>query len=173
MKKVLLICVCILVGSSGSFAQNNGDEGRDSMPSFQKQMERMQKELMKMFGGMGKGMNMDSLGSMNMGMDTGMVRHFGNMQMDTSGMKSYGFMFDGDGWKSLPGGDSTQSGGDMMRLLQEHMKMFGNGMNMEDMMKQFGGASPYIPSYPSEDSDKKKKKKEKGDSKYELSLIHI
>jgi hypothetical protein len=93
---------------------------------LQEQMQKMQREMLKMFGGS----DSDSSGTS--------LFQFGspNMKMDTSFSKSFGGIFDGKEWKSMMPGDSTM--GDMMRQLQDKMPDFGKNFDMSEMLKGFG-----------------------------------
>ena len=114
MKKLVLLFAVYIFTNQISFSQK-----MEKPQPLQEQMERMQKEMMKSFGNM-----FDSTQLADIQMDTD------SFKMDTSfnnPKKSFGFSFDGNGWKQFtPQSDSTM--GDMFKQLQEGMgKMSPDG----------------------------------------------
>ena len=159
MKKLVLLFGVHIFASQISFSQKT-----EKPQPMQEQMERMQKEMMKSFGKM-----FDSTQLADIQMDTNSIK------LDTSfnnPQKSFGFSFDGNGWKQFtPQSDSTM--GDMFKQFQEGMGKMSpdgsQGFNFFDMFKGFQNMMPGALSDPMQEPKRdlpdSKKKSETPDKK--------
>jgi hypothetical protein len=170
MKKIILTALAILCIQLIGFTQKTEEETpyiieeeeiplnkKQNFNGLQEQMQKMQREMLKMFGG---GNDSDSTGVFNF--------NFGspNGKMDTTFSKSFGGIFNGKEWNSIMPNDSTMS--DMMRQFQGKMPDLGKGFDMSEMFKGFenlfgGGMDnmPRIEPKPKQrlgEGDKKEKK---------------
>ncbi len=169
----------MILAGPAIFAQTpekDNSDSSNSMQSLQRQLEQMQKEITKRFPMLMNGIKSDSLGFGNMEMDSSMLKEFGKMQMDSSMFKSFSLMFDGQNWKqlnpdSLQGGDKSPNLGDGW-----NMQLF-DPAKMEEMMRRLNQSmTPYMPSFPSDETDPaakllKEKSRKKLNKKYETEKI--
>ena len=131
MKKVILIILSALFINGLAVAQDSSkpESRKDDFMDLNESLKKMQEQMMKFFGN-----GQDSMEGFSFKMDTSMMR------MDTSMSKSFGFMFDGNDWKSLT---PNTEGGDMsgmLKQLQERMQKMMPDMNRNfDMSKMFEG----------------------------------
>jgi hypothetical protein len=138
MKKIVLIISSFFIINICLSAQDNTPAPSKEHPDMMEGLKDMQERLKQFFGN-----GLDSTEGFSFRMNPDMIK------MDTSMSKSYGFMFDGENWKSLtPGGDSLSNGfggdkmGDIFKQMQEQMKKLmpdmKDGFDMSEMFKGFG-----------------------------------
>lgn len=132
MKKIASTLGLVLLLFSFATAQNSKKETPQYADDFSKQMEQMSRQLAeqmkKMFGGEG----IDSTQNFNFSFKNS---PFGSM--DSTMTQSFGMLFDGKNWQNLsPNGDTSMN--ESMRELRERMPDFGKGLNIDDMLKNFG-----------------------------------
>jgi hypothetical protein len=146
MKKLTLAIAILCFSSLSLIAQNNA--------SPQNMMQEMQKQMQKMLGGLG-----------SFGGDSTMNFDF---KMDTTLNKSFGMLFDGDKWQSLTeSGDSTHT--DFFQQFLDRFKgsnpdSMGQGMNLNDMMKNFEQIMPNMQSPDGMPRISPENKKRKGEA---------
>jgi hypothetical protein len=174
MKKIILTVFAVLcvqfVGFSQKSEEKKDEKVEEKTPyiieeeeiplnkkqdfnGLQEQLQKMQREMLKMFGGGdsdSSGISLFKFGSPN-------------MQMDSSFSKSFGGIFDGKEWKSMMPGDSTM--GDMMRQFQDKMPDFGKNFDMSEMLKGFGNMFGNSPDNMPRVEPKQKQRSEEGDKK--------
>ncbi len=138
MRKIVLIIATFVLINTLSSAQDTKSSPSKEHPDMMEGLKDMQERMKQFFG---KGL--DSTQDFSFQMDPNF------MKMDTSMSKSFGFLFDGENWKSLtPGSDSLSNGfggdkmGDIFKQMQEQMKKLmpdmKEGFDMSDMLKGFG-----------------------------------
>lgn len=176
MKKIVLIISTFILINTTSSAQDTTPSPSKEQPNMMDGLKEMQERMKHFFG---KGL--DSTESFSFRMDPDM------MQMDTSMSKSFGFMFDGENWKSLtPGSDSLSNGfggdrmGDIFKQMQEQMKKLmpdmKEGFDMTEMFKGlgsfFGDGFMNSPMPRVEPKDKKRLGEEESkDKKYKTEKL--
>ena len=174
MKKIASTLGLVLLIFCFATAQNSKKETPQYSDDFSKQMEQMSRmmseQMKKMFG------NDDSDSTQNFSFSF-KNSPFGDM--DSTMTKSFGMLFDGKNWQSLsPDGDTSMS--ESMKELRERMPDFGKGLNIDDMLKNFGDMFQNgFPMSPNSDNmpriqplDKKRKGEEpKKNGKYETEKL--
>ena len=177
MKKIgTTICFVLLILTFAT-AQTSKKKTPQDSDDLGQQMEQMQRQMAeqmkKLFGGSVD--DSDSTQNFNFS--------FKNLPfgaMDSTMSQSFGMLFDGKNWQNLsPNGDTSMN--EQMRELRDRMPDFGKGLNIEDMMKNFGqmfqgGGFPMSPNSDSmprvQPNDKKRKGEEpKKNGKYETEKL--
>lgn len=172
MKKILFFIAAFILFQSVGMAQNN-----EPVPSKEQDMKeglkKMQEQMMRLFDN-----GTDSTDSFSFG--------FGDnfMKIDTAFSKSFGFMFDGENWKSLTPdknglseGPGNEDMSEILKQLQQKMKHMipdmKDGFDMSEMFKGFGnmfGNDPMILPEPNKNK-KRLGEEERKEKKYKTEKL--
>jgi hypothetical protein len=184
MKKLVFTAICLIVLFNNISAQQRSpqtvpDKSEEPTKSDDPFRQQQGQQLQKMFGGSNFLQKMFGDSTRNRMSDS--TQNFGfqefKMPFGESNGQSFGFSFDGNGWKLLtPDNDSTSANG--MRELQERMKQMMPNFNAQspfseffgDFDKFFQGKMPFPNNDPSvvPPMDKQKPKSNK---KYETERL--
>jgi hypothetical protein len=159
MKKIFVLVLFGFI-TLGLSAQDSTKEKERPYDKFEDMHRQMMKQFEKMFD--------NSKGGFSFKFDTTFMNG-----IDTSFSRSFGFMFDGNNWKSLSPDSLGKGGGSMGDMFKGFGDFdFGKDFDLSDMMKRFEEMVPRgfdMPRIEPYDNAPKQRKgdKDKKEKKYE------